>query len=118
MSSRWYGNIMNRLAENSKSPDPVVGMGATELMWSDRHPYEIISVKDARHCDVRELDHALVPGSDWLSGNYTYSSNPEGIVKHLFKKSNGIWVERIGESRREGSKFALGYAEYYLDPSF
>lgn len=116
MSNRWYGSLQNRLMECAKNPEPEVGMGATELMWSDRHPYEVIEVQDSRHVTVRELSHKLVKGSIYGDAEYEYSSNPDGKVTKLFKTKEGRWVERIGRSY--GSRFALGYAEYYYDPSF
>ena len=42
-----YGNLLNRIDENrcyKLDFKPEVGMGATEYMWSDRHPYSICEV--------------------------------------------------------------------------
>ena len=51
-----YGNVINRVMEKSKTPEIVVGMGATECLWSDRHAYEVIAVQDEKHITVRRLN--------------------------------------------------------------
>ena len=56
--SKWYGSINNRVEENRQFCDEIkVGTGVTEYLWSDRHPYEVIAVKDQRHVTIREYDH-------------------------------------------------------------
>lgn len=117
MSDRLFGSLQNRLAERSAPPEPVVGMGCTELCYTDRHAYEIIEVKDARHCKARALDSKMKPGTDWLDQDYDYFSNPNGTVVNLFKTLKGFWVEKYSDGSY-GSRFALGYANEYRDPSF
>jgi hypothetical protein len=45
---RVFGNLMNRIAETAKPPVPEVGMGATILMYSDRHAATVIEILDVR----------------------------------------------------------------------
>lgn len=40
----WYGSVTNRIAENMKMPKPELGMGVTELCYTDRHPFEVIEI--------------------------------------------------------------------------
>lgn len=117
MSTRWFGSLQNRLAEAAKMPEPVVGMGATELMYSDREAYEVIEVMDERHITVRSMKSTMKPGTDWLDQEYDYASDPNGTIAHLFRKKNGQWVERY-PGGTYGNGFALGYMEKYRDPSF
>jgi hypothetical protein len=42
--SQFYGSLNNRFDERVLQPIPVKGMGATLLMWSDRHAYTILDV--------------------------------------------------------------------------
>ena len=115
----WYGSVQNRIYERVVSPEPVVGMGCTECLWSDRHPYEVIDVKDARHCTVRELKAKVISGHVYDgSAEYEYESDPNGIVKTRFKTKNGRWVERVGRSWAGSNGWRMGYAEEYYDPSF
>lgn len=117
MSQQMVGSLQNRLSEHMIPPEPEVGMGCTELLYSDRHAYEIIEVKDARHCKARALDCKMKPGTDWLDQDYEYSSNPKNPVVNLFKTCRGYWVERYSNGSY-GSRFRLGVAEEYRDPSF
>lgn len=99
-------------------PTPVVGMGVTRCCWSDRHPYEIIEVKDDRHIVVREM-HAKRIDTNGMSDcqDYEYTSNENGRVQELFLTKQGRWRDRQG--RKLGCDgWALGYAQKYYDYSF
>lgn len=118
MSSIWYGSLQNRIEEWARMPEPEVGMGVTELCYTDRHPYEIIEVKDSRHITVRRLDHKRIDNNGISeSQDYEYSSNPNNPVATLFKTKDGKWVERIGK-RYGCNGWKLGKAEEYYDFSF
>lgn len=117
--SRWYGSIDNRLMENSKMPMPQVGMGATECFYTDRHPYEIIAVKDERHIVVRALDHKRIDTNGMSEcQEYEYTSNPNNPTKNLFLTKKGIWRERMPDRSLGCNGFFIGYAEYYYDFCF
>ena len=50
MKTKLYGNLMNRMEEGRQFVDEIkVGDGVTEYSYSDRHPYEVIEVKDQKH---------------------------------------------------------------------
>lgn len=118
--SAWYGSVNNRIMETAQGPVPAVGMGVTEYYWSDRHPYEIIAIKDDRHITVREMGHKRPDGyTCYGMGDNTWEvySNPDGRIVNLFRKKNGRWVEKVG--RREGcNTFGIGHADYYYDYEF
>ena len=111
---RWYGSLQNRLLEMTKSQEPVIGMGATEIYYSDRKAFEVIEVKDERHVTVRRLKTNLV--GSYYGQDYTYESDPNGITKNLYLTKSGKWKERIG--RQYGNVFFVGHAEEYEDPTF
>lgn len=113
---KFYGSVINRLAE-TRNARPEVGMGVTEYMWSDRHAYEIIEVKDDRHITVRALKSTIRPGTEYYEQDYIYESDPEARVKNLFLTNKGLWRERIGRSLGD-TKFGIGVACEYRDPSF
>ena len=55
---KWYGNLNNRIDENKQyCPIIEIGTGVTEYLYSDRHAYEVIAVKDQKHVTIREYDH-------------------------------------------------------------
>lgn len=144
MSGKWYGCVQNRLQAQSRMPVPVVGMGVTELLWSDRHPFEVIEVKDEKHCTIRAMKHTRTDDCGISEHQeYKYESDPEGEVKKLVFR-NGAWhsyktMERIVRDKGgnpvkdadgyakyetvttrsfESSQWFLGKAEEYRDPSF
>jgi len=41
---KGYGNLVNRIMEDCKSVEPTVGMGCTEVCYSDRHAYTVIEI--------------------------------------------------------------------------
>lgn len=117
--SRWTGSLVNLIGGNMAYPEPVVGMGVTELCWSDRHPYEIIAVKDDRHITVRALDYKRIDNNGMSEcQEYEYFSNPNGRVLNLFKTQKGVWRERYPNRCLGDNRFAIGYAEKYYDFSF
>lgn len=68
---KWYGSLNNRIEENRQFCETIeVGTGATEYLWSDRHAYEVIAVKDQKHVTVREYD-VKRPDTD---KDYSYSN--------------------------------------------
>jgi hypothetical protein len=115
---RWYGSLQNRLEENCKGLKPKVGMGATEMMWSDRNAWEIIAVKDERHITARRLKCKLVSEYFTECQEYKYESDPNGYTAELFLTKKGQWRQRYYGTRQLGNVFVIGYAEEYRDPSF
>ncbi len=76
------GGFINQMMGNN-STTPVVGEGATILMYSDRDAYEVIEVSnDGNSCVIREMDTTFV-GSGYGDERYTYKSNPENHTKNL-----------------------------------
>lgn len=129
---KFYGSILNRLQENSTGATPVVGMGVTELCYTDRHPYEAIEVKDAKHIVVRELDYKRTDRNGMSEHQeYEYTSKPDGEIYHLVLR-NGRWRNYAWEdsyddecnrtrklARKLGSNgWYVGKAERYYDFSF
>ena len=116
MSNVWYGSLDNRIMENAKTPELAIGMGVTECLWSDRHAYEIIDIKDDRHITVRRMGHKC---KDYYAGDWeVWSDETQTDIKTLFKTKSGHWRERFGGRRLGTTKFAVGVAEEYEDPSF
>lgn len=92
--SMWYGSLNNRISERCKQPEPVVGMGVTECLYSDRNPFEIIEVKDPKNIVVRAMSYKRTDNNGMSeSQEYTYFSNPDGQVFHLTLR-NGRWRDR------------------------
>ncbi len=89
-------------------------MGATEVMYSDRHAYTVVEVVSARKIVV-QADTATRTDNNGMSESqsYTYTPNPEGEKRTLSLRKDGRWVEVAG---RQG--FAIGTRREYHDYSF
>jgi hypothetical protein len=85
------GGFINQMMGNNSST-PVVGEGATELMYSDRHPYEVVKVSDdGSSCEIREMDYEFI-GSGYGDERYKLKSNPSGFKKTLeWNERKGCW---------------------------
>ena len=97
------------------NPDPEVGMGATQIMWSDRHPFTVVEVSpNSRRCVVQE-DRAVRTDKHGMSDcqDYDYEANPEGRKVTLSRRKNGDW-RQVGDTQL----FHLGYRSRYFDYSF
>lgn len=115
---KLYGSIFNRMQERT-NVTPKVGMGATEMFYTDREPYEIIEVIDARHIVVRELDAKRTDHNGMSEcQDYEYTSNMNNPKIRLFFTKQGKWRERYPNGRLGCNAFAIGFAEKYHDYSF
>lgn len=140
--SKWYGNIINRIAENGPSAPIEVGTDITEYMWSDRDCYyvtEVISpkaVKVRRYIVVADRDKEGGMGhQDWLyfktnaeANEYLKKYNPE-LARSDYEYPEETWVYRYNKwwtkhqsaegpyySKHESVRF--GVRDYYYDWSF
>ena len=104
---KFYGSLNNRLLEYENQIVPEVGMGATELMWSDRYPYTIIKVLGKARIMVQEDKYVELP-----NGNEVFERDPEGEIKTLVKTTRGWKI------RGQKTYFRLNMRSYYIDPSF
>lgn len=116
MMDKDYGSLTNLLAGNSKTDtEPKVGMGATVIMYSDRHACTVIKVSSSKKTfwiqrdDVKRTDNrGMSEDQDWKC-----TPNPNGVVYEVRKNKKGIW-------KTLGSKetVLLGVKEEYYDFSF
>lgn len=85
--SKWYGSLDNRFEENRQFVDTIeVGTGVTEYFWSDRHPYEVVEVKDQKHISIRAMDHESA--GECYSNQWILKSNEDAPVEELAKRGN------------------------------
>lgn len=110
--------VINSLLGNS-GVVPVVGMGATVLMLSDRHPATIVEVsKNLRKVTIQEDRFSVVSGSVMDgSASYDFKANPEASRETYTLRKNGRYV-REGESLKNGTGLRIGERDRYYDPHF
>lgn len=106
-----YGSLQNRLLERETQTIPEIGMGATELGYSDRRPYTIIEILSSNKVVVQEDNWESSDNVD-MSNNWKYSPDPEGNTLTLIKTKKG-WKVLKGSTY-----FRLNHREYYYDYSF
>lgn len=93
MSKTWYGSLNNRLEENRQFTDEIkVGTGVTEYLYSDRHAYEVVAVKDQKHISIREYDHKLV--GEPMSNDWELISNENNPVVNIVKRGK-YWYHEV-----------------------
>lgn len=114
--TKLYGSVTNRFEERQNFPMPVVGMGATELMWSDRHAYTIVRVFSPTKIWVQQ-DKAIVVKGSIHDGSavYVFEEDPSRPEKLVTFRKDGKWHEG---GTIKGTPFAIGYRDEYYDPTF
>ena len=111
------GSLTNLLMSRSRQSNPEVGMGATEIMWTDRRAYTIVEVRNPKTIVVQE-DNAKRTDNNGMSESqrYEFTPNLEGEKIVVTLRKNGKWIRR-GESQN-GRSFVVGYRTAYHDYSF
>jgi hypothetical protein len=106
------------MAGATNTPDPVVGMGATILMWTDRHAATVVEVINAKTIVIQQ-DRATRADDNGMSDaqSWTFEPNPDAPRTTYTKRSNGAWV-RKGEPAKGGSRIAVGVRSEHYDFSF
>lgn len=104
---------------------PKVGMGATHLAYTDRHPYEVTRVVSAKCLEVRPMkatgglkkDAVFIPGGfvghvveQHSAQEWKLESDPTAAVTRIRLGKNG-WKGDVGP-------FAVGYAHKFHDFNF
>jgi hypothetical protein len=91
---------------------PVVGMGATKLLYSDRAPFTVIWVSPSgKSCKV-QADKAIRKDSNGMSEDqdYEFERDPEGEIVTLRLTLDGWAYKR--------QRFAMGVRKAYHDFGF
>lgn len=112
-----HGSVQNMLAGGSATK-PELGMGATHIGWTDRHPYTIVAVISPKEIVVQE-DNYTRTGKNGMSESqaYEFIPNPEAEKIPVTLRKNGKWIQS-GQSMKNGRKFVIGYRDKYHDYSF
>lgn len=88
-------SVQNWLLSNNRTP-PIVGKGATQLLWSDRHAYEVLEVSPdlkrvvIQRYDAKRIDDKNYYGEDQL---YAYTDLQGPKIELVFR--NGAYREIV-----------------------
>ncbi len=108
-----HGSLQNLLLNNVAPTMPEVGMGCTEIMWTDRNPCTIVSVSktgksfEFTYDDYKRIDKNGL--SDWQTWEYTSRPDAPRYKARLCKD---------GRYKCRGLTIFVGEREKYSDPSF
>lgn len=110
---RGYGSLQNAMANQTQPLTPEVGMGVTEIMYSDRHPYTVVQVISDKRIVV-QADNFKRTDENGCSENQTYNYTPDtdAPLVTLRKNKTGRWKQ---EGHPDGSTYLVGRREEYYD---
>lgn len=118
-----FGSVNNLFAAAAANPEPVEGMGATVIAWTDRYPATIMAVRRNRKGEavavtLRE-DHAERTDNRGMSEwqDWAFSPNPDGQVFEFTRRRNGRFIQK-GARKGQGYAVRFGTREKYYDFSF
>lgn len=111
---KFYGSLQNRLMENVKPVTPVVGMGATILMYSDRHAATVTKVFSPTTIVIQQ-DTATRTDKNGMSENqeYTYTPNTDAEEVFVTLRKDGRW-----KVKKSQTVIKIGTRDSYHDYSF
>ena len=113
-----YGSFFNMMMDNSKPAEPTVGMGATLLLWSDRHAGTIVEVSKNGKMIKWQRDKAVAEFKGMTdSQSYSYEPDPHAQIETFTLRKNGRWV-KSGYGMRQGGTLSVGHRSEYYDFSF
>lgn len=114
-----FGSLTNYLMSGTKGqPEPVVGMGATKLGWTDRRPATIVAVcQKLRWVDVQDDDYKRTDSNGMSdSQEYEFTPNPKATVVRYSRRKDGSYV-LVGD-KLGGARLRVGERGCYYDFSF
>lgn len=93
---------------------PEVGMGATEILGSDKYAYTIVKVCTPRKILVQQDTATRTDDrGDSTNQEYSYERNPEAPLVSVTLRKNGQW-----RKSKEDILFRLGVRREYYDYNF
>jgi hypothetical protein len=111
-----YGSFQNHIFGNGKNEVvPEIGMGATEILWTDRYAWTIVAIPSPKTIIVQR-DKAHNTGGHG-SNAWTYERDENGIKCAVTLRKNGQWIVK-GESLKNGIRFILNWRNAHYDWEF
>lgn len=124
------GSMTNHIYSRATrgQPEPVVGMGATILCWTDRHAATIADVQLTGKGTIvrvrRDKAHRIDRNGFSESQSWEYHEDPHGAL-YTFRFDAGRWQElelnpKTGRLNKikGGHGLRIGDREEYCDPCF
>ena len=120
------GSLINEIYATAKNPEPVIGMAATILSYSDRFPATVVGtfmVGRRLYVNVTYDGYIRVDNNGMSDcQNYTYVSNMDAKPFTYRLEKDGSWISVYkndnGRLVRGYGYLRLGHRERYYDYSF
>lgn len=89
---KLYGSLVNRLVEGRDftNSNIEVGTGVTEILYSDRHAYEVIAVTGPNHFVIRRMK--AIPTGEFMSNKWELESDETQPTRNI-ERINGVFYE-------------------------
>lgn len=107
------GSLVNLIESSSKPQTPEIGMGVTEICWTDRHAGTIISVSASGKSFKWQRDTAIRTDNGGMTDaqTYEYQPDPKGYIKTARIHKNGKYYT-------DGRVIQVGGRSEYYDFGF
>lgn len=117
-----FGSEVNSLMGNSKDTTPEVGKGATIMLWTDRHAYEVMKVSEDKTKATIQRYEAERTDDNGMSDSQQYKYEKLGRIKKEIAFQWGKWrhIQRDenGKIVRNPINIMFGVKHEYHDYSF
>lgn len=110
------GSLHNLIADGSRDATKVeVGVGATIVSWTDRHPATVVEVSKSGHKIVVQEDAATRTDSNGMSDaqSYSFERDENGKLTEATRRKDGSYRVKGGTGR-----VLIGVRSRYHDFSF
>ncbi len=108
-----HGTLTAAIYDQTRSLKPEIGMGVTEVMYSDRHPYTVTQILSDKRIMVRADKATRIDKRGFCEDqDYQYKPDPQSPEIALFLNKFGKW-KRLGDAK--GSTYLIGRREEYYD---
>lgn len=105
----WQGSLSNRLDEGRQGGEPFVGMGATEMLYSDRDPYTVQKVVSPNRVIVTRDEWRRVDSNGRSEcQEYEYASVPLETGEKAARCTHMLYVQ-IGTEACGGACEGCGF---------
>ncbi len=113
------GSLFNDIMGSDRNPKAEIGMGATALLYTDRHAGTVIGIERNGKRILFQRDRATRADGYSMSDaqSYEYERDADGATDAYTLRKNGAWVLE-GTPMKNGQRLALGYRAEYYDYSF
>jgi hypothetical protein len=110
------GSLVNLIGDTAlDNTEAAVGVGVTEIMWTDRRAGTIIEVKRNGRTLVVQYDEAIRTDANGMSDaqSYRFERNTDAATREFTLRKDGTYRVKGGSGR-----LILGVRDAYHDYSF